>query len=126
MPMKIILLIEPDEDTANIIKKSLASDDIKVFMARSSQEAVDMADAKKPDLVILELAIPDQNGVAFLHEFRSYADWSKIPVIVHTHLAISAQTTDKAWKLLGVAECLYKPTTSLKKLKTSVLSVLDV
>ena len=123
--MKNILLIEPDEDTATILTKALASEKTKVHIARTSQEAVNVADAHKPDLVILELAIPDQNGVAFLHEFRSYTDWSKIPVIVHTHLAMSAQTTKKAWKLLGVNECLYKPTTSLKKLKLAVEEALD-
>ncbi len=124
--MKTILLIEPDEETAKILTKSLNSEGIKVYVARTSQDAVNVADAHKPDLVILELAIPDQNGIAFLHEFRSYADWANIPVIVHTHLAISAQTTSKAWKLLGVGEYLYKPATSLKKLKTAVLTALNV
>lgn len=124
--MKNILLIEPDDVTANILKKSLSSTAIKVFVASTAQKAIDVADIHKPDLVILELAIPEQNGIAFLHEFRSYVDWSKIPVIVHTHLAISVQTTEKAWKLLGVNACLYKPTTSLKKLKTAVLTALDV
>lgn len=124
--MKNILLIEPDETIADVIKKYLQNDELKVFVARTSQMAVDVADGNRPDLVILELAIPDQNGVAFLHEFRSYADWSKVPVIVHTHLAISEETTEKPWKLLGVAECLYKPSTTLKKLKTTVLAVLDV
>lgn len=123
--MKSILLIEPDEVTAQILTKALISEKFKVYSARTSQEAVNVADAHKPDLVILELAIPDQNGIAFLHEFRSYADWANIPVIVHTHLAISAQTTDKAWKLLGVSKYLYKPTTSLKKLKLVVEQVLD-
>ena len=124
--MKNILLIEPDEKTSEILKKALTNKEVKVFCAKDSQTAVDIADKDKPDLVILELAIPDQNGVAFLHEFRSYPDWSKIPVIVHTHISISGSTTKKAWKLLGVVECLYKPTTSLKKLKISAMEALSI
>ncbi len=123
--MKNILLIEPDPTTADVIKKYLENDELKVYAARTSQMAVDIADKNKPDLVIVELAISDQNGVAFLHEFRSYSDWSKVPVIIHTHLAISKETTEKAWKLLGVTQSLYKPSTTLKKLKTTVLTALE-
>ena len=122
---KNILLVEPDAETADIIKKYLSSNSMKVFLAKTSQEAIDIADKNSPDLVILELAIPDQNGIAFLHEFKSYADWVKVPVIVHTHLHVSDDTTEKVWKLLGVKETLHKPSTSLKKLKSSVARVLE-
>lgn len=123
--MKKILLIEPDQKTARFIKKTLESKDIEVFAVFSAQEAIHAADEAKFDLVILELAIPDQNGVAFLHEFRSYEDWSNVSVIIHTHLLISDQTTEKAWQILKINKFLYKPTTTLKKLKSTVDQVLN-
>lgn len=123
--MKQILLVEPDKKVAEIIKEFLERDGLaSVQVAYSAQEAIHTADEFNPELVILELAIPKHNGFAFLHEFRSYADWSKVPVIVHSHLAKDEAAMSKSWKILGAVEYLYKPQTTLAKLKSTSFEVL--
>ena len=123
--MKQILLVEPDKKVAEIIKEFLERDGLaSVQVACSGQEAIHTADEFNPELVILELAIPKHNGFAFLHEFRSYADWSKVPVIVHSHLAKDEAAMSKSWKILGAVEYLYKPQTTLAKLKSTSFEVL--
>ncbi len=115
--LKRILLIEPNQDLGNIIKKYLESNKYKVSHVLSAEKAIIEADNKRPDVVVLELAIADQNGIAFLHEFRSYSDWIKIPIVIHTFLARQNQQIDKSLESLGVSKYLYKPKTSLSDLK---------
>lgn len=112
---------------AGIIKRFLEREKlVKVNMAHSAQEAIHVADKKMPDLVILELAIPMHNGFAFLHEFRSYSDWTSVPVIVHSHLAKDEAAMSKSWKILGAVEYFYKPQTTLAKLKSAVYGILEL
>lgn len=125
--MKHILIVDPSEHVAQIIKEYLEADNLlHVMVAHSAQDGVHAADTQIPDVVILELAIPMHNGFAFLHEFRSYDDWAKIPVIIHSHIARDEATMSKSWQTLGAAEYFYKPTTTLAALKASVYKVLDI
>lgn len=125
--MKQILLVEPDKAIAGIVAEYLErGGECGVTSASSAQEAIHVADSTKPDLVILELAMPSHNGFEFLHEFRSYVDWSNIPVIVHTHLPRNDSGAEKIWRLLGVSRYLYKPRTSLRDLKIYALEELAV
>lgn len=120
--MKKILVIDSDKKILDIIRKYIESKELIIFTADSAQQAINTADQQRPDIVILELAIPDQNGIAFLHEFRSYPDWINIPVIIHSSVPKNINASEKTWKVLGVVDYLYKPTTSLRKLKDCVLT----
>jgi len=120
-----ILLVEPNQKIAKVISDFLLRDrGVKVNVAHSAQEAIHSADQVSPDLVILELAMPMQNGFAFLHEFRSYEDWSEVPVIIHSHLARDEAMKSKSWKLLGAKRYFYKPRTSLARLQQAVIEEL--
>lgn len=121
--MKNILILDSDTKVLEIIKKFLEPKGYIVRGARTAQEAIDLSDKIVPDVVVLELAIPNQNGIAFLHEFRSYPDWSKIPVIIHTSLPKYLYSNEDTWKVLGVKHYLYKPTTSLNELGNIIAEV---
>lgn len=124
--MNHVLLVEPDKNTAGIIQEFLEQDkSIKVHIAHSSQEGIHEADEQSPDLVIVELAIPHHNGFAFLHEFRSYNDWSNVPVIVHSHIDVNEAELSQEWSRLGAVAYFYKPTTTLKKLAAAVTDTLE-
>ncbi len=123
--MKRVLLVEPNKDLGKIIKKYLEGCKYKVCHVCNAESAIIEADIKKPDVVVLELAIADQNGVAFLHEFRSYGDWINVPIIIHTFLARQNNQIVASLESLGVKKYLYKPKTSLNDLnlalKTTIL-----
>jgi DNA-binding response OmpR family regulator len=95
-----------------------------VVHARSAQAAVHEADQQMPDLVVLELQLPRHNGVEFLYEFRSYAEWQHIPVLVHTfvppHELAQASILTRE---LGVVRTLYKPETTLAQLCAAVRKI---
>ena len=122
-----VLLIEPNRSVAGLIKTFLEDNfkDVEVQTASGAQEAITAADELKPNAVILELALPGQNGFAFLHEFRSYPDWQSVPVIVHSHLAKEEASMSKSWESLGAEYFFYKPNTTLKSLSSAVRDVLD-
>lgn len=112
-----VLILEPDIPLGDIYSKAFRIEGYSVDLARTAQQAVILADKNKPDLVIAELQLKQHNGVAFLHEFRSYSDWSDVPIIINTVMTqASLSEFKKAFSDMGVVEIFYKPEMSLKKL----------
>lgn len=116
--MAHIILIEPDRVLAETYYRALKQAKHQVVVCSSAQAAILAADKAKPDLVILELQLVNHSGIEFLYEFRSYPDWQRIPVVVHTLVPPSefAGARDLLMDELGVVAYLYKPQTSLQKL----------
>lgn len=119
-------MVEPAEELAETICKYLTSD-FDVDACNTTQKAVSSADKNKPSIVVMELALPDNNGVAFLHEFRSYVDWINVPVIIYSHVPKEdTGLTEAGWRKQGVSAYLYKPTTSLASLKNTINQILNI
>jgi DNA-binding response OmpR family regulator len=126
--MARILLIEPDRVLAESYVQALIHAGHEVQAAGGAQAAVMSADAILPDLVILELQLVEHSGIEFLYEFRSYADWQDVPVIIHSQVP-PAEFADNRQLLrgeLGVKTYLYKPRTSLAELLAAVGGYLPV
>jgi len=80
--MAQILIIEPDARLAALYAEAMQTRQHQVVTVSTAQAAILAADATNPDLVVLELQLTAHSGVEFLYEFRSYADWQTIPVVV--------------------------------------------
>lgn len=122
-----VLIVEPDTLQAGAMAAALERAGHTVAHAVSAQAAVHLSDEQTPDVVVLELQLPRHNGVEFLYEFRSYAEWLHIPIVVYTFVperelepAVTLRTE------LGVVQVLYKPATSLAQLVTAVQAALPV
>jgi len=117
-----VLLIEPDTIQATNYSEALRRAGHSVAHARSAQSAVQLADTgNKPDVVVLELQLPQHNGIEFLYEFRSYPEWQAIPAVIHTFVPVrDLKHATTLTQELGVREILYKPTTSLQELCEAV------
>lgn len=122
-----ILLVEPDSIQAATYRQALEYAGHTVACARSAQGAIHAADPQTPDAVVLEIQLPRHNGIEFLYEFRSYAEWQHVPIIIHTFVPKTelahAATLEKE---LGVKKILYKPDTTLQSLCSTVGSVTPV
>lgn len=126
--MATILLIEPDRLLGNTYCQALETAGHKAVVCPGAQSGVMVADQIKPDLIIIELQLVEHSGIEFLYEFRSYADWQKIPVIIQSQVPPSefADNFSLLQDQLGVGHYLYKPQTSLKQLIATVNEQLAV
>ncbi len=116
-----ILLIEPDIGLAKIYIQALQRARHVVDWTQGADNAIHRADQQKPDIVILELQLAGHSGVAFLQEFRSYADWAEVPVVLHTMVPpVQLRAFQKSLQEMGVCAQLYKPQTSLEQLVKTV------
>lgn len=119
--MARVLLIEPDKPLATSIKKFLSRKGHLVDWQPDPQGAINSADRKPPDAVIVDLALGAHNGVEFLYEFRSYPEWLTVPIIVYAGVAPQELTSlESAFEKLTVSAYHYKPTTSMVDLAKSV------
>ncbi len=113
--MSNILLIEPNTLLAATYTRAFAHVGHHVVHVAGGQAAVDAADRRMPDILLMELQLPAHNGVEFLHEFRSYPEWASIPVVVNTTIPplILADIESILHADLGVVAVCYKPRTTL-------------
>lgn len=123
--MSKILLIEPNTVLGRLYNDALRLDGHTVQWVTGAQAAIDAADTDMPDLVVLELQLPGHDGVEFLHEFRSYPEWQRVPIVVHTALqpASLAPVEQTLQTSFGVQVVLYKPKTTIQNLARTIRQV---
>ena len=83
----LILVVEDDAPVRNLIGTTLKTHDYDYITATNGESAVMQASSHNPDVVLLDLGLPDIDGVDVIRKIRS---WSEMPIIV-----ISARTEDK-------------------------------
>ena len=77
-----VLVIEDDLDVARLIQLHLAGDGRDVLIAQRGDEAVELARRERPDLITLDILLPDVDGFAVLEELKSNPATQEIPVVV--------------------------------------------
>ena len=99
-----LLLIEDDPQIRKFVRMAFTVEGWEVVEAATLGRGLIEAGTRKPDLVILDLGLPDGEGKDFIREFRT---WSQIPVII---LSARTQETEKVHALdLGADDYLTKP-----------------
>lgn len=122
--MAELLLLEPNRMLAKSYVMALQNAGHRVRHCARGQTAIEAADKKTPDLVIVELQLAGHNGLEFLYEFRSYPEWQNIPVIIQSVVPPHVIENAAALPQLNVSAYLYKPTTKLARLVETVGEVL--
>ncbi|MBB3323238.1 MULTISPECIES: two-component system response regulator KdpE [Atlantibacter] len=102
--MTTVLIIEDEKEIRRFLRTALEADSLRVYDAETLQRGLIEAATRKPDLVILDLGLPDGDGTRFIQEFRQ---WSQVPIIV---LSARSEETDKITALdAGADDYLSKP-----------------
>ncbi|MFB0519207.1 MAG: response regulator [Acidobacteriota bacterium] len=86
--MKRILVVEDNEDNLYLIKYILQKSGYKVIEARSGAEGVELAVQEKPDLVIMDVQLPDINGLEATRKIRASEADGEIPIVALTSYAM--------------------------------------
>ena len=79
-----ILLVDDDDMMRRGIRQALEQDGWQVAEAENGRVALARLTESRPDIVVLDLMMPEMNGFEFLVEMRSRAEWREIPVLVVT------------------------------------------
>jgi two-component system, OmpR family, KDP operon response regulator KdpE len=99
-----VLVVEDEPQMRRFLRASLTSHGFGLFEAHSANDAIALATTNHPDLVLLDLGLPDRDGVEVTRELR---EWSKVPIIV---ISARGHELDKVKALdAGADDYLTKP-----------------
>lgn len=100
----LILVVEDDAPIRNLITTTLKTHDYKFITATCAEEAIMEASSHNPDIILLDLGLPDLDGVEVIKKVRS---WSNVPIIV---ISARSEDEDKIEALdFGADDYLTKP-----------------
>lgn len=120
--VKSILIVDDDRMFREVVRMRLAAAGYQTFVASGADEGWAVAQARRPDVVLLDLVMPEVDGVAFLRRLRADPALAPTPVIVVSGLSFMALTKDA--EKLGVQSQLIKSRFSLNELVQRVTSIL--
>ncbi|MGN0669567.1 MAG: response regulator, partial [Oscillospiraceae bacterium] len=99
-----VLVVEDDSAVRNLITTTLETHDYKYIKATNGQSALMETSSHKPDIILLDLGLPDIDGIEVIKRIRT---WSEVPIIV---ISARSEDTDKIDALdSGADDYLTKP-----------------
>ena len=104
--MKHILIVDDSNMYCMIAKNALESN-YRISLAHSGAEALEFLEKEIPDLILMDIEMPQMNGKEALRCIKSHKEWSKIPVIFMT--ALSELETEVECLELGADDFIAKP-----------------
>jgi two-component system KDP operon response regulator KdpE len=110
-PLPVAILIEDERQIRRFVRTALEAEGWSIHEAATMRDGLNDAGTRRPDLIILDLGLPDGDGVQFLRDLRG---WSKVPVIVLSARvgeqdkieALDAGADDYLTKPFGIGELL--------------------
>ena len=103
-PPLLALVVDDEPEIRRFLRTGLEMRGFRVVEAQTAREAIELAVMRAPDLVVLDLGLPDADGASVLAELRS---WSKVPVIV---LSVRGSEAEKVALLeAGADDYIVKP-----------------
>jgi CheY-like chemotaxis protein len=116
--MANILVIDDDPDAAELVSRMLTRAGHEVEIASNGRNAIMRLTGVLPDLVLLDLRMPEMDGVHFLEVLRSYLRWQSVPVILVTAYPEDPGIAQAAE--LGATEVFRKVNLDLDELRAAV------
>src|SRR6516225_4650842 len=105
--MKKIVLIEDDADLYSLVQYNLEKEGFVVVGSQTGKGALDLCRRERPDLIILDIMLPDSDGLDICKGIRSHPELTHIPLIF---LTARASETDRIVGLeLGANDSIVKP-----------------
>jgi len=104
MNKPLILVVEDDSTVRNLITTTLKSNEYRFITASTGEAAIAAVTTQQPDILFLDLGLPDMDGIAIIKRIRS---WSQMPIIV---ISARSEDADKVAALdAGADDYLTKP-----------------
>ena len=120
--MTKILIVEDIPDNAELARRIMSSRGYEVFHAMDAESGLDMALTDPPDLILLDLGLPDHDGLTLAGWFRAEETLREIPIIAFT--AWPAETAKHMAETYGCNGFISKPIGSVREFAEIVESFL--
>lgn len=120
--MKSVLIVDDDQMFREVVRMRLSAAGYQTFVAAGADEGWEKVQAHRPDVVLLDLVMPQVDGVSFLRRLRGDPALAPTPVIVVSGLSFMTLTKDA--EKLGIQSQLIKSRFSLTELVQRVTSLL--
>ena len=95
---KKILIVEDEELLGEMYRKKLSDSGFKAIWASTTKEALYISEKESPDLILLDVLLPDENGISFLEKIRKQTKLARTKVVIFSNLD-DPQIREKAKKL---------------------------
>ena len=118
-----VLVADDNADICELLQAGLGRLNLDVLVATNGREAYELIVSRRPSLALLDLVMPELNGLEVLTKLREDANFSTLPVIL-----ITARTQDEDIERgfnLGANDYILKPF-NLKDLTTKVVAILNL
>src|ERR1700684_4431591 len=86
--MCVVLIVEDDPGIQDVLRFLAEANDMQVVAAASCDAAIREAESHRPDLAIVDLGLPDQDGIQLIQKIRT---WSQLPIIVLSARPLESQ-----------------------------------
>lgn len=118
--LPLVLVVEDEPEIRRLVRAALEEDECRTVEATTASQGLALAASMKPALILLDLGLPDRDGVDFIGDLRS---WSAIPVVVLSARSAEAQkiaaldagADDYVTKPFGVGELLARVRAALRR-----------
>lgn len=122
---KLVLLVDDDPLINRMYQIKLEHDGFRVNVVTNGAEALASVLKDRPDLVLLDILMPEMNGVETLKAVKSDPRTKDIPVVILSNLGDSQADIQNA-KKLGALDYFVKSKISLKELSSQVKKILEI
>jgi CheY-like chemotaxis protein len=120
--MARILVIDDQMELRTLFQRVLERGGHEVIAAEGGEEAVRATESWVPDLVLLDMAMPQMDGLAFLRAVRGRPGWQNVPIIVLSGMVTAEQMATA--RTLGVCDQLVKGQFTTRELRSRVAQYL--
>jgi len=121
---KKILIVDDEEKIVKAYSEYLSSHGYEVFDASDGEEGLAKIKEMKPDIILLDIIMPNMDGITMLKNLKRDSELNKIPVIMLTNLDTSKGVADALES--GSSQYLVKSNYSLEDLKKRVEEVMQL
>lgn len=118
-----VLLVEDDSDLAQVIIASFNEAEVRVDHARSRQRAIELCLMTRPNLLILDLGLPDGDGFSLVEWLRQQPDLRSLPLVVYSGQEVSDEEMSKL--RLGPTQFLTKAKVDAQDVEALVLKIVQ-